>query len=683
MKKLLHFAIFILLPFFGFAQTFTDSNLPIVLIETDINPNTGNPRSVGDNATFGSMKIIYRPDGSRNHVNDKDNPEFLNYNGRIDIKFRGSSSRTLPKKPYSVNTWKDDNATNNNVSILGMPQENDWILNSLAFDASLIRNYLSYDLSRSIGNYAARGVYCEVVINGDYKGLYIFMERIKIDSERVNIVKMSETDINAPNVTGGYITKADKRTGGDPVAWTMQSYNGQTEFIHHQPKPSDITSQQHTYIRDQFTQLQNKASAQNASVVNGFPSIIDIPTFIDFMIINELASNADAYQFSTYFHKERNGKLRAGPVWDFDLTYGNDLFQWHLDRSHTNVWQFDNGDNTGARFWRDLHNNPTFKCYLSKRWKELTVAGGPLSYGVITTKIDQLLEHIAEARAREHHRWGTLSNHANEITKMKSWLQTRINWLNGQWSNTQACTNVSVPSLAISKIHYNPIPTDKYSSNDLEFVEITNNSNTTADLTGIYFKELGFTYHFPASAKLAPHAKLYLAGNRNAFRQNYGFNPFGQFTRSLSNESENLVLIDAFGNMINSVKYENSAPWPVEANRGGYFLQLTDIDADNSKGENWTVGNELEKPLDASQSNSDNSLKIYPNPTQTSITVTNNNTFNMIEIYSLDGRKVFFENVPNIKSYTLDIESFSPSIYILKIHGTHAEIRSQKIIKLP
>jgi spore coat protein CotH len=153
-------------------------------------------------------------------------------------------------------------------------------LNSLAFDPSLIRNYLSYDLSRSIGNYAARGEYCEVVINGDYKGLYIFMEKLKIDDNRINIVKMTNTDNSVPDLTGGYVTKADKTTGGDPVAWTMQSYNGSTSYLHDSPKPNEITTQQNNYIRNQFTILQNAATAQNASITNGFPSIIDVPSFI-------------------------------------------------------------------------------------------------------------------------------------------------------------------------------------------------------------------------------------------------------------------------------------------------------------------------------------------------------------------------------------------------------------------
>jgi spore coat protein CotH len=352
-----------------FSQTFTDSNLPIVIITTDLDVNNQSLEILDDPKILSSMKIIKRPDGSRNYLSDANTTAFLNYNGRIGIEIRGSSSQLLPKKGYGLTTLKADNISNNNVSLMGMPSENDWILNGIAFDPSLIRDYLSYNLSRQLGNYATRTAYCELVINGDYKGLYILQEKIKSSTGRVNILKIATTDNNAPNLTGGYITKADKDTGGDPIAWTMSSYSWGTNFIHELPKPTAVTTQQNSYIYNQFLNLQNTSNTNNINLVTGYPSVIDIPTFIDFMLMNELASNPDGYQFSTFFHKDRSGKLRAGPIWDFNLTYGNDLFSMGFDRSRYNVWQFSDGGNDGPKFWRDLFNNPTYKCYLSKRWK--------------------------------------------------------------------------------------------------------------------------------------------------------------------------------------------------------------------------------------------------------------------------------------------------------------------------
>ena len=304
-KRFLVFLAFFL-TFSVSAQNFTDSNLPIVVIETD------NGATIPDEPkVLGTMKIIWHQDGSRNYLTDIDNPKFLNYNGRIGIERRGSSSQNFSKKPYGLETLLDDNVTNNNVSILGLPKENDWILNSLADDQTGMRDFLSYELSNRIGQYASRGVYCEVMINGNYKGLYIFMEKIKPDDNRVNIEKMDATCNSYPEVTGGYITKADK-ANGDPVAWTMQGYGGgggwgggfavNTDFIHHYPKPAVITTTQNNYIKGVFNNLASVANSHNTSITTGIPSVIDIPSFIDFMMIGEFASNVDVYTYSTFFH---------------------------------------------------------------------------------------------------------------------------------------------------------------------------------------------------------------------------------------------------------------------------------------------------------------------------------------------------------------------------------------------
>src|SRR6187431_388456 len=138
------FLFFIVLCSFStYSQVFTNSNLPIVVITTDKDPVSGMPLEILDDPKIlASMKIIKHPDGTRNYLTDINTAAYLNYNGRIGIELRGSSSQSLPKKPYGLTTLKSDNTSNNNVSLLGMPSENDWVLNSLAFDPSLIRDYL-------------------------------------------------------------------------------------------------------------------------------------------------------------------------------------------------------------------------------------------------------------------------------------------------------------------------------------------------------------------------------------------------------------------------------------------------------------------------------------------------------------------------------------------------------------
>ena len=671
-KSIFFLFVLLLLPASALAIPFTDSNLPIVIISTDNNPSTGKPYDIIDNPkVLATMKVVNRPDDTRNYLTDQNTTAFLNYNGRIGIELRGSSSKDLQKKPYGLSTLASDNISKNNVSILGMPKENDWVLNPLAFDPSLIRDYLSYELSRNMGNYAARGVYCEVIVNGDYRGLYIFMEKLKIDNNRINITKMTSTDNSSPGITGGYVTKSDKTTGGDPVAWTMPTTTGwSVDFIHESPKPSEISAQQNTYIYNQFVSLKNAMNAQNTSIATGYPAIIDVPSFIDFMIINEFSSNVDGYQFSTYFHKDRNGKLRAGPIWDFNLTYGNDLFVYGFNRSFTNVWQFNDGGNDGAKFWNDLYNNPTFQCYLAKRWMELTAANQPLNYNAIASRIDRLVTMISEATVREQARWSTVGVHASQISALKTWMQTRTIWLNSKLNNCTACSNPALPALVISKINYDPLSTLNAVSDSLEFVEISNNSNISVNLTGIYFRELGLTYQFPVNAVISANGKIILASCSKTFELIYGSKPFDQFSRNLSNKSEKLVLADAFGNVIDQVEYSYTIPWPTGIGANGQFLSLINLNSDNSLPTSWTGSNRITGLEDI---RFESSIKIYPTPAQEIITVQGTNlVLKSFEITDMLGRNLSPVCNNNSVSNTINIENLSPNIYFIKLHFENA-----------
>lgn len=660
---------------YSLSAQLTDSNLPIVIVNTDNGFDIPDAPRVS-----ATMKIIYRGPGERNYVSDQHDVAKLNYNGKIRIEVRGSSSQAPEKKQYGLTTVLNDNVTNNNVELLGMPKENDWILGGLAFDASLIRDYISYNLSRRIGNYAPRQQYCEVIINGDYRGLYILQEKIKVDNNRVDVVKIDPTDNSLPQLSGGYLTKADKVTSEDPSAWTMSTYLGsQTDFIHETPKPSVITSAQHNYIKSVFESLEAKAN--NSSIASGYPSIIDIPSFIDFMLVNELAANVDAYQFSTYFHKDRNGKLRAGPLWDLNLTYGNDLKMWGLDRSKTDTWQFDNWDNIGPKFWKDLFNNSTFRCYLAKRWNLLTQPGAPLSETSLNTFIDETVTLISEATIREQLRWGTVPNHAGEITATKDFISDRIIWMTSQLGSFSSCSDVSTPPLVINRIHYHPETSTQFPiDDDQEFIEIINNSSNSVPLTGIYFSGTGFVYQFPAGEILEANGVIQLANDRATFKQKYGYSPYGEFTRNLSNSTQKLTLADAFGNVIDEVEYIDASPWP-NADGNGFYLKLTDPSLDNNIGENWITSNEAITSTNVvnAEENEIPQLELYPNPTEKTLNISAGVQIEFIEFKDIQGRTLEYKKV-NDKIALIDISNYSNGVYLLTINTRDKSV-VKKIIR--
>lgn len=646
MKKIVLVLSLLFIQMLSMAQSFTDSNLPIVIIETD-----GGVPIPDEPKVLGNMKIIWHQDGSRNYMSDANNPEFLNYDGRIGIELRGSSSQMPDKKPYGFETLMDDDITNNNVSLLGMPKENDWILNSLAFDQTGMRDFLSYELSEKLGQYAPRRVYCEVVINGQYNGLYVFLEKIKADDGRVNIEK-----------DGGYITKADKTTGDDPVAWRMIEHGSTgwwpsyVDFIHHYPKPDDITPAQHNYIKSVFLDLDEKAADHNTSITDGIPAIIDIPSFVDFMMIAEFASNVDVYTYSTFFHKDRNGKLRAGPVWDYNLAYGYDEFGY---RSRYDVWQFNNQDNNGPEFFNELFETPEFRCYFAKRWFELSSEGNMLDYNVLCSRIDEIDEWITEAIGRDNIRWHQMYQHDYYVEDMKEWILDRINWLNNNIGSYNNCNDIDLPPLVISRIHYHPADLDSINGNRLEFIQINNNSDEDVDLTGLYLRELGVTYTFPADTHLAARDSLVLCSDSAAYVDFYHHTPFGEYDRKLSNKDENIVLADAWGNVIDEVHYFDSEPWPTEPDGLGPYLQLIDLDADNSLPENWIAA----IYYDNSEDVSDDDFAVYPNPTNGVLHIKTDQNIIFVELFDLTGKSV-------ARSYDtiIDVSNLPNGLFLLKIN---------------
>ena len=672
MRKTLHIVLLVLWAAVTRGQYITSSNLPIVIINTD------NGASIPDEPKIGAtMKILYVNDTTINYLSNQDDPAYLNYNGRIGIECRGSTSQGHNKKPYGFETRMDDDITNNNVSLLGLPAENDWVLNAMNDEPSYVRDCLSYYLASQLGHYAPRTKYCEVIVNGDYRGLYFLTEKIKIDKDRVNIAPMDSTDNQYPNVSGGYIIKADKLTGGDVPAWITAAYDywQDVAYIYHAPKPEEITFEQENYIHAYFDTLQAVVAAHNPNVSHGYPAYIDIPSFVDFMIMGELSSNVDIYQFSTFFHKDRNGKFRAGPVWDFNLTYGYDFGS--VGRSGYDVFQFDNGDNTGSDFWHQLYEDDLFFCYLTNRWEEVTSTGGPLNYEHVLHVMDSLTERIATANVRDRIRWWRVYSYDEHLSTMKQWIRNRYIWLDQEWLNMVTCIPEELPSLVISKINYHPVSQQGFNADDLEFIAIVNHSDDTVDATGFYFRELGLTYSFPENSFIAPHEEIFLASNAQAFQQCYDKTAFGTFTRHLDNKSERLVLADAWGNIIDEVTYADTLPWPLSADGHGDFLILIDPDLDNTLPESWMASNVFVGVPDRPFSPT---LTISPNPTTDLVRIESEKPLQWVTLTDLQGRVLLDEGVEKC-TVTISLTQYLAGVYLVKAINCDGVVLVEKVVK--
>ena len=235
----------------GYAQgPLSVSKLPIIFINTNGQEIPDEDRIVVD------MGIIYNGEGNLNYVDDP----FNNYNGKVSIEIRGSTSQCYPKKSYSFET-QDEDGNNSNVSLIDLPTENDWVLYAPYSDKSLMRNVITYDLSNEFGHYAPRTKFCELVLNNEYVGIYVLIEKIKRDENRVNISKLKENDTIGDDLTGGYIIKIDAFTGGGR-GWGSE-YSNSLNYQYHYPKYDKILPVQKEYIQDFIYQFETVMFGDN------------------------------------------------------------------------------------------------------------------------------------------------------------------------------------------------------------------------------------------------------------------------------------------------------------------------------------------------------------------------------------------------------------------------------------
>ena len=327
-----------------------------------------------------------------------------------------------------------------------------------------------------------------------------------------------------------------------------------------------------------------------------------------------------------------------------------------------------------------LFYNSTFQCYLAKRFNDLTKEGQPLNYNYISNLIDATVVLISEATIRENNRWQTIEDFSGEIANMKVWIQERITWMRNNLSSFSECNSIQTPSLVISKISYNPLETDAFpESKDLEFIEIQNTGSTTVDLTGLYLSKLGVSYQFEENAFILPEQAIYLVGNMEVFYAKYGREAFGRFDRDLSNSSQNLVLSDAFGNIIDQVEYTDSAPWPETADGDGFYLELMDVNSDNSLASSWRATSDATLNTTVLNSNEIN-FKIYPNPTKENLTINSKQILQEIIIFNPLGQKIKEFQV-NFKTGQISISDLQKGMYFLSLKGINGARFSTKVFK--
>lgn len=398
------------------ATTLEATDLPLVILETD-SPIPDEPRVIG------RMKII---DNGPNIENRSTDPANI-YDGRISIEIRGASSQRFPKKQYSLETQKAD-GKNRNIELLGLPRENDWILHAPYSDKTLMRNVIAYEAARRMGWYASRTRFCEVIRNGRYDGVYVLMEKLKRDVNRVAL--------DNEGIEGGYLIEFTAQARVKESDKFFRSPVTRAPVIFSDPDEDEIDNDEAVWMENYFIAAEQALYSDDfESNSVGWRNYFDERAMMDYVLLNELFKNQDAFYISTFLHKSANGKLVIGPAWDFNISSGN---------SNYGPSQFLEGWMLAERAWPSrLYQDERFCELLQWRWQNLR--DGRFVEKLIA-EIDDNAALLANAQERNFARWPILGmyiwpnaedpdtgrfrdTYAAEVAFLKQWLTDRAAWI--------------------------------------------------------------------------------------------------------------------------------------------------------------------------------------------------------------------------------------------------------------
>jgi len=424
------------------------SILPVIVLDDH---GAGQPVDSGGNSWTTTMMHVFEPAGGTTRLADAGTG-----NGvpvaftRAGTRVRGSSSAGFAKKSYGMETWGAQNA-DEDISLLGLAEDSDWILNGpYNFDDTYIHNAYAFEISRRIGRWAPRTRAVEVFFNQnggkldytDYAGVYILTEKIKSGKDRLDIPGIEPGDNAGSALTGGYIFKIDRPDGGE-YAWTIpgtplgtlpNQESGQS-LVLVEPDPDFDTAQQQNYIRTTAIQPWNDTLFAERGTVPAFQTRnyrnhIDVGAFVDHHLLNSVTYNVDALRLSAFYFKDREGKIEAGPIWDFDRALGSDDGRDANPSSWGSIGYFFDRD-----WWNGLFRDPQFVQEVVDRWWELRQPGREFETVALHLLADQMGAEIGNAAGlRDATRWGSANAasggvYLNEIGLMKTWLTNRGNFL--------------------------------------------------------------------------------------------------------------------------------------------------------------------------------------------------------------------------------------------------------------
>jgi len=378
-------------------------------------------------STIKSTVNVVNNEKSYNHLTDNSTDM-----GTALIRVRGHSSRRFEKANYLIKFINAD-ATNNDQNFLSMDAHHEWALHGPYLDKTLIRNYMWYNIAGEIMDYSPNVRFCELIINGEYRGLYLAIEMITAGKEgaRLNL-EVNKKD----NTFSGYALRLDwGDTTEDKKLYPFTNYTTRAKTQHElvYPGTQNMTPELKEAIKDEFSLFEKTLYSYDYNNEKyGYKNYIDIDSFVDYFLINEFTCNYDAGSLSTYIYKDVDGKYRMC-VWDFNSAC--DMYQ-------EDSMPIDDFKLNSSLYFQMLFMDNEFTDKVVKRYHELreTVFSEEYLMGFI----DDTIEYLKPAIERNYDKWGyTLSAeydllHPSErnlrtyeeyIGQLKDFIRKRIDFM--------------------------------------------------------------------------------------------------------------------------------------------------------------------------------------------------------------------------------------------------------------
>lgn len=507
--------------------SFTSSSLPLVFITVD------GKVIQKESKILGTMKVINNSDG-KNYTDLTAYPnQKVDWEGPITIKYRGNSSfYNSKKKPFAVRPLTEASLTAKKakVALMGMGKDNDWALLAPWEDKSYMRDVLTMELARGGNSFAPHMKYCEVFVDGYYYGVYILSERATKGKQRLNL-----DDPTADDLTGDFHVEIDR---DDEDHYYTSKYHPvrsdgteiSSKYITYQYKEpeyddfSDLPTGVEQAIQTEINNMEDAFAASNyTDETSGYRKYIDVASFIDFEIAQELSNNIDGYRLSSPLYKYSqthaaelgtDSKWKTA-LWDFNIAYGNASYY----SPNSNIWRYNANDIMESAddqlipfFWYKLMKDEKYVDELKQRWSELRQ--GRYSDAYIESKIDSLGQVLTASGAldRDNKAWSSqFGTFTSQVSTLKSFIKSRLKFMDKGWIDTDVIGKQYSPLSIANGYNYDVIaeslPPASYTSGALDgagwafYTADVQTTGAIADASAIVKAESGISYKLGAFDK--------------------------------------------------------------------------------------------------------------------------------------------------------------------------------------